>query len=150
MADSQSRPAEARQLIERNRATITKLADHLSMGAYSASKQPVPEPQAQGLIIHVLDRSRSADPPSPYVRISPNDRVVLADQASGKQLEFLGQIRRQDGGRRFALAIKANGFFAELAGETASKLAPLDGKELSPAYGEEALAAEIGRLLGLS
>ena len=150
MADTHSRPAEARELIERNRATITKLADHLSMGAYSASKQPAPEPQAQGLIIHVLDRSRPDDAPVPYVRISPNDRVVLADQASGRQLEFLGQIRKQDGRRRFVLATKANGFFAELTGEMAAKLVPLDGKELSRDDGEAALAAEIGRLLGLA
>jgi hypothetical protein len=150
VAGTPSRPPEAQQLIERNRATITKIADQLSMGAYSASKQPVPEPRAQGLIIHVLDRSRSTDTPVPYVRISPNDRIVLADQVSGRQLEFLGQIRRHSEGRRFALAIKANGFFSELTGEVAAKLVPLDGKELSVEYGEEALAAEIGRLLGLA
>ena len=31
----------AKQLIERNRATIDKLADHLSAGAYSASRTSI-------------------------------------------------------------------------------------------------------------
>ena len=78
-------------------------------------------------MIHVLGGPPAAEAPLPYVRISPNDRVVLADQATGRQLEFLGQIRRQNGARRFVLATKANGFFAEMAVETAARLAGLDG-----------------------
>ncbi len=115
-AEPRREDVAARQLIERNRATIERLADHLSSGAFSASRQAAPVPQPEGLM-HPRPgwaaggRAR----PSPYVRISPNDRVVLADHATGRQLEFLGQIRRQDGVRRFVLATKANGFFAELA-----------------------------------
>jgi hypothetical protein len=134
---------EARQLIERNRATITKLADQLSMGAFSAARQPRQEPQAEGLIIHALGGAPAAEEPLPYVRISPNDRVVLADEATGRQLEFLGQVRRQNGARRFVLATKANGFFAEMSVESASRLAALDGKEFLAGYGDDELIADI-------
>lgn len=138
---------EARQLIERNRGTIAKIADQISMGAYSAGRQAKPEPKAEGLIIHVLGGSSASESPLPYVRISPNDRVVLADEATGRQLEFLGQIRRQAAVRRFVLATKANGFFAELSSESAERLAPLDGIELKAGYGDAELIADIrGRL----
>ena len=125
------RTLAARQLIERNRATIERLADHLSSGAFSASRQAKPEPQPEGLMIHVLGGPPADETPQPYVRISPNDRVVLADHATGRQLEFLGQIRRENGARRFVLATKANGFFAELASATAARLAGLDGAQLT-------------------
>lgn len=139
--------AEARQLIERNRDTIAKIADQISMGAFSAGRQAKLEPKAEGLIVHVLGGSPASEPPIPYVRISPNDRVVLADEATGRQLEFLGLIRRQAGVRRFVLATGANGFFAELSSESAERLAPLDGIELRAGYGDGELIADIrGRL----
>lgn len=140
----------ARQLIDRNRATIEKIADHLSNGAFSASRQPRPEPQAEGLMIHVLGGPAKGETPLPYVRISPNDRVVLADHASGRQLEFLGQIRHQNGARRFVLATAANGFFAELSPETRSSLEALDGAQLTGEYGEDQLGADIARQLGIT
>lgn len=140
---------EAQQLIERNRATIDRLADHLSMGAFSASRRARQEPQAEGLIIHALGGPPAADQPLPYVRISPNDRVVLVDEATGRQLEFLGQVRRQDGARRFVLATKANGFFAELSAESAARLAALDGKVFQIGYGDEELVADIREMLQL-
>lgn len=141
---------EARQLIERNRATINKLADHLSMGAFSASRRGKQEPQAEGLIIHALGGTPASEAPLPYVRISPNDRVVLADEATGRQLEFLGQVRRQDGARRFVLATRANGFFAELSPESAARLGSLDGKEFGIGYGDEELVADIRDRLQLT
>ena len=142
--------AAAKQLIERNRATIEKLADHLSNGAYSASRQSRPEPQPEGLIIHVLGGAATDEAPRPYVRISPNDRVVLADQATGRQLEFLGQIRRENGARRFVLATRANGFFAELAPEAAAQLATLDGVRLGGDYDDDRLSADIRARLGIA
>jgi len=139
----------ARQLIERNRGTIERLADQLSAGAFSASRKPRPEPQPEGLIIHALGGPVAAEAPSPYVRISPNDRVVVADQATGRQLQFLGQIRRENGVRRFALATSANGFFAEVEADTAAQLAELDGMALGRDYDEDRLSADIGTRLGI-
>src|SRR5262245_38807303 len=100
----------ARSLIERNRATIERLANQFSSGAYSAARARPPEPQPQGLIIHTLGGGTTAEAPSPYVRISPNERVVVADHVSGRQLQFLGQIRRENAVRRFVVATRANGF----------------------------------------
>ena len=156
MAEMQSRgtgprreDVAAKQLIERNRATIERLADQLSNGAFSASRRPRPEPQPDGLMIHVLGGRPESETPRPYVRISPNDRVVLADHATGRQLDFLGQIRRDGGKRRFVLATRANGFFAEVAADRASSLADLDGAQLTADFGEDRLAAEIGSRLGI-
>lgn len=151
MAGNSSRRDDvaAKQLIERNRATIDRLADQLSAGAYSASRKPRAAPQPEGLSIHVLGGPAAADPPRPYVRISPNERVVLADHASGRQLQFLGQIRRQDGVRRFVLATKANGFFAEVGDEAATSLAELDGVALERDYDDDRLSADIGARLGI-
>lgn len=139
----------AKQLIERNRATIERLADHLSAGAFSASRATRPAPQPDGSIIHVLGGRPASEAPRPYLRISPNERVVVADHATGRQLQFLGQIRRENGVRRFVLAIKANGFFAEVAAETAAPLAALDGVELSRTYDEDRLSADIRERLGI-
>lgn len=140
---------DAARLIERNRATIERIADQLSAGAYSASRAPRAEPQTEGLIIHSLGAGPPDDAPSPYVRISPNDRVVVADRATGRQLEFLGQIRCQDGVRRFVLATTANGFFAPLGADAAARLAGLDGLTIGRGYGEDELAADIRRCLGM-
>src|SRR4051812_42963893 len=95
------RDVEAKRLIEQNRGTIERLADQLSNGAYSASRAPKAEPQAQGLIIHVLGGKAESTTPEPYVRISHNDRVVVVDHETGRQLHYLGEIRRVDGRRRF-------------------------------------------------
>ena len=140
----------ARQLIDRNRGTIERLADHLTNGAYSASRQPRPEPQPEGLIIHALGGPPPLDKPSPYVRISANDRVVLADAETGRQLAFLGELRRVDGVRRFVLATTANGFFAALDGDMAARLASLDGRALGRDYVEAQLAADIGARLAVA
>jgi hypothetical protein len=140
----------AKQLIERNRAKIERIADHLSNGAFSASRRPKPERQPEGLVIHVLGGPSADETPRPYVRISPNDRVVLADHATGRQLEFLGEIRRENGARRFVLATKANGFFAEVAGETAARLAELDGATLDRTYGDARLTTDIRNRLGVA
>lgn len=141
---------DARRLIEQNRGTIERLADQLSNGAYSASRAPKVEPQAQGLIIHVLGGKSASAAPDPYVRISANDRVVLADHENGRQIHFLGQIRRTEGQRRFVLATKENGFYAPVDAEVAAALSGLDGMEVGGASGEERLAAGIRQHLGLA
>ena len=70
--------ANLRRLLGDNRATITRLADHLSQGAYSASKAPRAAPKPQGLIIRDLGPARSAAEPRPTVRISPNASSATA------------------------------------------------------------------------
>ncbi|TIN30893.1 MAG: hypothetical protein E5Y25_33040, partial [Mesorhizobium sp.] len=51
---SRREDAAMKRLIEQNRATITRLADHLTGGSYSAGKAQKPKAQAKGLIIHSL------------------------------------------------------------------------------------------------
>jgi hypothetical protein len=49
-----------KQLIQQNRGIITRLADQISGGGYSASKRQRSEPQAEGLIIHVGGSQKKA------------------------------------------------------------------------------------------
>ena len=65
-------------------------------------------------------------------------------------MEFLGQIRRENGARRFVLATKANGFFSELPTETAACLAGIDGAQLTGDYGDDRLSADIRDRLGIA
>lgn len=145
--------AEARSLIEKNRGTITKLADQLSNGAYSASRQGrqhPKEPQASGLIMSDLGARRTSAEPEPYVRISVNRRVVVVDGATSRQMHHLGDLKRGAGGLRFVLATRENGYFTPVDAEIAERLAALDGADIGKERSEDALAAEIGVLLGLN
>ena len=138
-----------KRLIEQNRATITRLADHISGGSYSAGKVPKPKPEAQGLIIHSVGSARPAVEASPRIRISLNGRVIMVDENSGRQLHHIGDLRRRDGSDVFVLATKANRYFSPVDEEIAAALADLDGGRLGPDYGEEQLAADIGNRLGM-
>lgn len=144
---SSERPEDkqAQGHIKRNWGTIEKLADTLSGGKYSAdkAKQAAPPPQAQGLIIIDQARPRVADVPVPYLRISMNGRVVLADTSSGIQLHFLGQIKRVNGEMRFVLATAENGFIAPLEATLADKIADLAGRTIHRSYSEDDLAEDI-------
>lgn len=142
--------AKARDLIARNRGTIQRLADQLSNGAYSAAKRAAAaptEPAPAGLIMTHLGGPPPNDEPRPRVRISPNNRVVVIDEETSRQLYFLGELRRVDGVLQFVLATKANGFFAPLADDLANRLAGLDCTPLGPERSEAALAAELARCL---
>ena len=137
--------AQAKQHIQRNWGTIERLADTLSGGKYSANKarKATPSPQAEGLIIIDQARPRKADVPIPYLRISPNGRVVLADTSSGVQLHFLGQLKRIDGVVRFVLATAANGFITPLDADIADKIADLADLTVNRSYSEDDLATDI-------
>ena len=141
--------AEVRRLIENNRATITRLADHLSGGSYSAGKKPRPEPQAEGLVVHVVG-SAPREEAKPAIRVSLNGRVVVVDENCGRQLHHVGDIRRLNGCETFLLATKENRFFAPVEEPIASALADLDGRRLEHDYGEETLASDISRRLGMA
>lgn len=138
-----------KRLIEQNRATITRLADHISGGSYSAGKAPKPKPQAKGLIIHSVGTARPAVEASPRIRISLNGRVIMVDENSGRQLHHIGDLRSRDGSDVFVLATKANQYFSPVDKDIAVALADLDGGRLGADYGEEQLAAEIGNRLGI-
>ncbi len=141
----------ARSFIERNRGTITKLADQISNGAYSAARQARAdpgEPQPSGLVIADFGSVPKSDDPRPYVRVSPNRRVVVVDQQTSRQMHLLGVIRRIDGKQRFVLATKANGFFAVLDDVLAECLSALDGASIGGERTEAVLSSEIATLLG--
>lgn len=143
---------QAKQHIQRNWGTIEKLADTLSGGKYSAdkAKKAAPPPQAQGLIIVDQARPRLPDVPEPYLRISMNGRVVVADTNSGVQMHFLGQIKRQNGEMRFTLATAENGFISPLEPEFQEKLADLADRVVNRAFSEDDLAAEIRQRLQIN
>jgi hypothetical protein len=143
----------ARALIERNRGAIERLADQISNGAYSARKAaaraPAAAPAPSGLIVSDLGAApRRSDAPRPYVRISPNRRVVVVDETTSRQMHHLGELRRVDGRLAFVLATRENGFFSPLDAALADRLAPLDGTALDAGRTEAGLAAELGALLG--
>jgi hypothetical protein len=144
---------QARQHIQRNWGTIEKLADTLSGGKYSADKarKAAPSPQAQGLII--VDQAggpRRPEVPDPYLRISGNGRVVLADTGTGVQLHFLGQLKRVDGAVRFQLATAANGFFSPLADDIHDRIADLANRTVDRSYSEDDLAKDIKERLHIT
>lgn len=136
---------QAKDHLRRNWGTIEKLADTLSGGKYSAdkAKKAAPPPQAQGLIIIDQGRPRPDDVPVPYLRISVNGRVVLADKNSSVQLHFLGQIKRVNGEKRFLIATRDNGFFTPLEAELADKIADLANRVINRGYSEDDLAEDI-------
>lgn len=136
---------QAKQHLQRNWGTIEKLADTLSGGKYSAdkAKKAAGPPQAKGLIIVDQARPRLADDPVPYLRISTNGRVVIADDSSGIQLHFLGQLKRVNGEVRFIIATKENGFFTPLDTDLNDKIADLANLTVNRSYSEDDLAQDI-------
>jgi len=146
----------ARRMIEANRGTITHLADRLTQGGYSASKAAkaaaAAAPQLEGHIIHDLApaSARSNDSGDLRVKVSLNNRVVAYDGGSGRQVHLLGEIRRQDGLRYFALAIADNGFLSALPPDVVAAIGELDGQIIDAACPESLLADEIAERLGLA
>lgn len=139
---------QIKRILSENRSTITRLADHLSGGGYSASKQMKPKPQPNNLVIVHGPATMSDAPPDPYLRISPNGRVVIMDQNCGKQLHHLGDLRGHDGATRFTLATAANGYIAPLDTDLAQALTALDKQVLSATFTERDLATAIETSLG--
>lgn len=144
----------AKRLISENRAAITHLADRLTQGGYSAQKAARAEaakgPQPEGKLIHDLAQgaARAADNGDLRVKISLNNRVVAYDGGSGRQHHLLGEIRRQDGLRYFALAVPANGFLSGLPPDVLAPIEELDGQIIDAACPESLLAQELAERLG--
>lgn len=144
----------ARHLINQNRTTITRLADQLTQGGYSAGKAaraagPV-APEPEGKIIRHFGAYGSGKPEDGDVRVkvSVNNRVIVYDGDTGRQLRLLGEIRWQGETRYFALATKDNGFLSGLPPNVLDPIEELDGQIIDKACPEDLLAAEIARRLG--
>ncbi len=141
----------AKAHVQQNWGTIEKLADQISGGSYSANKARVSakkdQPQAKGLIFVDQAARPSVDVPDPYLRISPNGRVVLVDKNSGIQLHFLGALKRQSGVVRFHIATKENGFITALDSDIEALILDLADKPLDRSYTEDHLFRDLqGRL----
>ncbi|MGL5010453.1 MAG: hypothetical protein ACRC6I_11260 [Paracoccaceae bacterium] len=143
---------QAKQHLQRNWGTIEKLADTLSGGKYSANKarKTAQPPQAKGLIFVDQAPPRLSDAPVPYLRISANGRVVIADTNSGVQMHFLGQLKRINGEVRFILATKENGFITPLDPDLLEKITDLAEVTVNRSYSEENLAEDIKMRLQIS
>ncbi|ASJ74861.1 hypothetical protein [Granulosicoccus antarcticus] len=122
---------DAKRVINKNWPTISRLADQISNGGYSRSRKTLAEakksPAPLQSNLHIVGGSSKTLTPEPMVRVSMNNRVIVMDVRSGKQLDYLGAIRFQGNQKYFALATSANDFFATVDEETEQKLADLDG-----------------------
>jgi len=139
----------ARRLLEGNRGTIHKMMDHLTGGQLKSQAQKPAKPEPEGLVIHTGRVIDQQDVARPYVRISMNGRVVVADQETSKQLHFLGEIRGPRRSQRFVLATKDNGFYALIEDELEQKLADLDGRMIAGEFSEDDLINVITERLGI-
>lgn len=142
---------QAKRMIAENRQVIHKLADQISGGGYSAmqARKAQKPPQASGLILHDLGAGTPITDPEPYVRVSLNNRVVLADMNSGKQMQLLGEIRGGFGNKSFVLATKDNGFISPVSDDLFDVLKDLDGRPITRDFSDKALAETISDALGL-
>ena len=145
--------AEAKRMISQNAGTIRKLADQISNGGFTRMRQDEArrreEPKPQGLLIHDLKAPATNDDPQPYVKVSLNGRVVLADRISGRQIQMLGEIRGGYMSKHFALATKENGYFSPIDEETRAAIAQLENVELTVEFTETDLAESLTECLGL-
>lgn len=140
----------AKHLLRENRGTIHKMMDHLTGGQLSSRQQkPAPAPETDRLIIHTGRVTDARATARPYVRISVNGRVVVADQETSRQLHFLGEIRGPRRSQRFILATKENGFYALVEDDLREKVADLDGKEIAHDFSEDDLIKTLSQRLGI-
>lgn len=139
----------AKRVLQENRGTIHKMMDHLTGGQLNSMRQKPAPPEPEGLIIHTGRATDARDTARPYVRISINGRVVVADQGTSRQLHFLGEIRGARRNQRFVLATKENGFFALIENELKEQLVDLDGSELSREFSEDDLIRTITERLAI-
>lgn len=141
----------AKRLINENRSTIHRLADQISNGGFSRSRQLLKEsrqePKPDGLVFHFLDNSRTPEEPEPRLRRSPNGRVFVMDTKSGKQILFLGEVRERDSLRYFALSTKKNGFISPVDEAIEHSLSDLDGVVIESPEVEEKMLDVIRKRL---
>ncbi|MGB3242992.1 MAG: hypothetical protein WBB25_00540 [Sulfitobacter sp.] len=143
---------QAKRHINQNWGTIEKLADQISGGRYSADKarKATQPPQASGKII--IDQAARSAPGEvkPYLRVSVNGRVVVADVNTGRQLNFLGQLKRINGTMRFVIATKENGFFSPVDDETYDLIGDLSDRTINRSFSEKDLERELRTRLNIT
>lgn len=142
---------KAKRLLSENAGTIRKLADQISNGGFSRMQaekaRREQEPKPGGLIIHDLKVRATSGAPEPYVKVSVNNRVVLADKSTGRQIQMLGEIRSNMMSRKFVLATQANGFISPLDDDVAAALSHLEGVELSGSFTDRDLSEALEDLI---
>ena len=144
--------AELKQHLRQNRGTLEGMVKALKHGPMAHLAQPEPTiqaPQGSGKTVFYKNTSSEGDA-KPYVRVSMNGRVVLVDYETGSQLHHLGDVRGKGAAAKFALATKANGFFAPVEAEIAEALKGLDGRAAGDRETEEAFKADVAAALGLA
>lgn len=146
---------EARKLVADNRGTIQAMVNALGGGA-DGRRARAPQPQTadtpeQRAVFRRFSASLPAgnDEIKPYLRISLNNRVIIADSNSARQLHFLGELRGKNAARRFVLATRENGFIGPLEEDLREKLADLDNSFVPTDAALEALSAKLAERLGL-
>jgi len=144
---------KARRLISENMPVIRKLADQISDGGYTRMRQQEAkrreQPKLDGLMIYDLKGPVRNDIPDPYVKVSLNNRVVLADKSSGLQIQMLGEIRGNFTSKKLVLATKENGFLSPLDDDLYTRLKHLEGVEITRDFTEKDLANELESVLDL-
>ena len=141
-----------KKLIQENKGTITAMADHFSMGSYSASQQSAPQSSSNEpgkASYFILSANDHVEPPKPYVRVSLNGRVVIVDDRTSKQMHFIGEVRYVNGEKVFLLATEENKFFSPADEGLMSALKDIDHVKLDAAFDEDMLSAKISETLGL-
>lgn len=143
----------AKRLLSENAGTIRRLADQISNGGFTRMRQEQArqkeEPKPEGLLIYSMAGSAKPVEPEPYIRVSLNGRIVLADRISGKQLQLLGEIRNRFRSKVFVLATEENGFLSPVNEEIRQALSQFDNAEINPALSELDIAQKFGESLGL-
>lgn len=82
------------------------------------------------------------------VRVDTDRHARVVEEATGRRLCTLGEIRMVGRSWCFVLATRENGFAPPLSPETAMRLAQLDGARMGGPRTPDALSAEISSLLG--
>ena len=142
---------KARRVLKENAGTIRKLADQISNGGYSRSQAEQARrkeaPKPEGLIIHDMKATSHADVPEPYVKVSLNNRVVLVDRSSGRQMQLLGEIRGSFMAKTFVLATRENGFLSPIDDAMFAAIGHLNDAEISETFTEDDLATTLETFL---
>ncbi|MCB4806192.1 hypothetical protein QO001_005600 [Methylobacterium brachiatum] len=136
-----------KRILRENRGTIDQIKHAITGGGALARIIEAPSPE----VTRTYGTRRAAPEKSvaPYIRLSPNGRVVVADFESGRQLHHVGDLRGPRQAPRFVLATKENGYFAPLDTAISERLAALDGTVVAEGDAEDRLKREIAARLGI-
>jgi hypothetical protein len=130
--------AAMKRILTENRGTIDQIKRAITGGGARTRIIETPSPEVTRA--YGTRRSAAEKSVTPYIRLSPNGRVVVADFESGRQLHHVGDLR----GPRQALR-----YFAPLDAAVAERLAALDGTVVTDANTEDGLKREIAARLGI-